>query len=146
MARKSKQPRADEAPAVEDASDERQGLLTGESTVDAPEVTDHPPRKKRILAITGAGFIALLLVAYFGPAIARIGTGKKPADPGMDGDLQWNGTHHFKRTVLMVSIDGLRAEYLERGLTPHLLNISKKGLRAKYMQPVFPVSGSSMYS
>jgi hypothetical protein len=27
-----------------------------------------------------------------------------------------------------VSLDGVRADYLERGLTPHLLSISKKGL------------------
>jgi hypothetical protein len=32
-----------------------------------------------------------------------------------------------------------RADYLDRGLTPHLLDISKKGLRAKYMKPIFPV-------
>jgi hypothetical protein len=33
-----------------------------------------------------------------------------------------------------------RADYLDRGLTPHLLDVSKKGLRAKFMKPVFPVS------
>jgi len=70
--------------------------------------------------------------------------------------LRSNGTHDFRRTVLMVSIDGLRclgffllyftwlinhrADYLDRGLTPHLLDISKKGLRAKSMRPIFPVS------
>ncbi|KAG1887655.1 Phosphodiest-domain-containing protein [Suillus subluteus] len=52
--------------------------------------------------------------------------------------LYSNGTHEFKKTVLMVSIDGLRADYLDRGLTPHLLDISREGLRAKYMKPVFP--------
>ncbi|KIY45676.1 nucleotide pyrophosphatase [Fistulina hepatica ATCC 64428] len=52
--------------------------------------------------------------------------------------LRSNGTHDFKRTVLLVSIDGLRADYLDRGFTPHLLNIAKKGLRAKSMIPVFP--------
>ncbi|KAI0036572.1 alkaline-phosphatase-like protein [Vararia minispora EC-137] len=56
-----------------------------------------------------------------------------------EGDeLRSNGTHEYKRTVLLVSIDGLRADYLDRGLTPHLLDIAKKGLRAKYMKPVFP--------
>lgn len=38
-----------------------------------------------------------------------------------------------------------RADYLDRGLTPHLLDISKKGLRAKFMKPVFPVSYSSRF-
>lgn len=75
-------------------------------------------------------------------------------------ELRSNGTHDFKRTVLIFSIDGLRrvllrcvtaltvltiississADYLDRGLTPHLLDVSKKGLRAKYMKPIFPV-------
>ncbi|KAF7298845.1 Type I phosphodiesterase nucleotide pyrophosphatase [Mycena indigotica] len=52
--------------------------------------------------------------------------------------LRSNGTHDFKRTVLIVSIDGLRADYLDRGLTPHLLDISKQGLRAKSLIPIFP--------
>jgi hypothetical protein len=38
-----------------------------------------------------------------------------------------------------------RADYLDRGLTPHLLDISKQGLRAKFMKPVFPVSSSDPY-
>ncbi|KAF8588935.1 Phosphodiest-domain-containing protein [Ramaria rubella] len=38
----------------------------------------------------------------------------------------------------MISIDGLRADYLDRGLTPHLLEISRTGLRAKWMKPIFP--------
>ena len=31
------------------------------------------------------------------------------------------------------------ADYLDRKFTPHLLDISKQGLRAKHMKPVFPV-------
>lgn len=67
-----------------------------------------------------------------------------------------NGTHQYQKTVLLVSIDGFRlvisplrsielrhgyrASYLDWGLTPHLLHISKRGLRARYMKPSFPVS------
>ncbi|GAA5894436.1 hypothetical protein JCM6882_004821 [Rhodosporidiobolus microsporus] len=51
---------------------------------------------------------------------------------------RWNGTHWWDPTVILVSLDGVRADYLERGLTPHLLNISRKGMRAEYLQPVFP--------
>ncbi len=38
-----------------------------------------------------------------------------------------------------------RADYLDRGLTPHLLDISKQGIRAKFMKPIFPVSSPSSY-
>ncbi|BGP18628.1 hypothetical protein JCM10213_004177 [Rhodosporidiobolus nylandii] len=54
------------------------------------------------------------------------------------GGRRWNGTHWWDPTVILVSLDGVRADYLERGLTPHLLNISRKGLRAEYLEPVFP--------
>lgn len=67
----------------------------------------------------------------------------------------WNGTHWWDPTVILISLDGVRcvrgvlfvwqrscrlcelalmcyrmprADYLERGLTPHLLNISRKGI------------------
>jgi len=49
-----------------------------------------------------------------------------------------NGTHEFRETMILISVDGLRQEYLERGLTPHLLEMSKKGLRADYLNPIFP--------
>lgn len=53
-------------------------------------------------------------------------------------NMRWNGTHWWEPTVLLVSLDGVRADYLERGLTPNLLQLSKKGLRAEYLQPQFP--------
>ncbi|KPV73565.1 uncharacterized protein RHOBADRAFT_16803, partial [Rhodotorula graminis WP1] len=54
------------------------------------------------------------------------------------GGRRWNGSSWWDPTVLLVSIDGVRADYLERGLTPHLLNISRKGMRAEYLKPSFP--------
>ncbi|BGP34102.1 hypothetical protein JCM10296v2_005917 [Rhodotorula toruloides] len=57
---------------------------------------------------------------------------------GEGGGRRWNGTHWWDPTVILISLDGVRADYLERGLTPHLLNISRKGIRAQYMEPSFP--------
>ncbi|KAJ2414090.1 hypothetical protein H4218_004092 [Coemansia sp. IMI 209128] len=51
-----------------------------------------------------------------------------------------NGTHWFKPTIILVSLDGFRADYLDRGITPELLHIGRKGLRADYMIPSFPSS------
>ncbi|GAA6049243.1 hypothetical protein JCM3770_005902 [Rhodotorula araucariae] len=66
--------------------------------------------------------------------------GEKEYEQGLvSGDgRRWNGTHWWQPTVLLVSLDGVRADYLERGLTPHLLNISRKGVRAEYLKPSFP--------
>ncbi|GAA5873558.1 hypothetical protein JCM8547_005618 [Rhodosporidiobolus lusitaniae] len=79
------------------------------------------------------------------------GNGKTPTWAGGDngekeleskltggGGRRWNGTHWWDPTVILISLDGVRADYLERGLTPHLLNISRRGLRADYLQPAFP--------
>lgn len=65
-----------------------------------------------------------------------------------------NGTHDFRKTVIVISFDGfryvlscrerecshlVRADYLERGLTPHLVATGDSGLRARWMQPSYPV-------
>lgn len=51
--------------------------------------------------------------------------------------LKSNGTHPFERTVILISLDGVRADYLTRGKTPHLLSISKRGI---VRFPSFPPS------
>jgi ectonucleotide pyrophosphatase/phosphodiesterase family member 5 len=40
--------------------------------------------------------------------------------------------------VILVSIDGFRAEYLDRGLTPNLERLAQTGTRATAMRPAFP--------
>lgn len=42
------------------------------------------------------------------------------------------------RTVILVSIDGFRADYVDKGLTPHLVAHGKGGIRAEWMRPIFP--------
>ncbi|KGQ19588.1 Phosphodiesterase-nucleotide pyrophosphatase [Lysobacter dokdonensis DS-58] len=41
--------------------------------------------------------------------------------------------------VLLVSIDGFRADYLDRGVTPNLSRIANEGVRADGMRPSYPV-------
>jgi len=40
--------------------------------------------------------------------------------------------------LLLISIDGYRADYLERGLNPTLQRLADTGVRAQWMQPSFP--------
>lgn len=40
--------------------------------------------------------------------------------------------------VLLVSIDGFRADYLDRGATPVLDSLAHAGVRARWMEPSFP--------
>ncbi|KAJ6627839.1 alkaline-phosphatase-like protein [Mycena sp. CBHHK59/15] len=127
--------------------EERKGLLSGAEgssshwKAEAVDLEPDAPRgwSQNKLIGTAAAFITLLITGAF----ARTLLLSPPPHPNLlfHGEgVRSNGTHDFKRTVLIVSIDGLRADYLDRGLTPHLLDISKQGLRAKAMVPIFPVS------
>ncbi|CAG8609380.1 11510_t:CDS:2 [Ambispora gerdemannii] len=49
-----------------------------------------------------------------------------------------NGTYDFNSTVILISFDGFRADYLERKLTPVLRKFIHDGIRAEYMIPSFP--------
>lgn len=50
-----------------------------------------------------------------------------------------NGTHQFNTTLILVSLDGFRAEYLKRNLTPRMTMIKEKlGIQADYLKPQFP--------
>ncbi len=40
--------------------------------------------------------------------------------------------------LLLISIDGFRADYLNRGFTPTLNALAESGVRAEYMRPSFP--------
>lgn len=40
--------------------------------------------------------------------------------------------------VLLVSLDGFRADYLDLGMTPHLSRIAREGVRAPWMRPSYP--------
>jgi predicted AlkP superfamily pyrophosphatase or phosphodiesterase len=51
--------------------------------------------------------------------------------PGRQRDL---ATH----PVILISIDGFRADYLQRGLSPHLADLAGEGVRAESMRPAFP--------
>ncbi|KAF9464150.1 Phosphodiest-domain-containing protein [Collybia nuda] len=116
-----------------DNAEEEEGLLSGTS-----EHSERQPWSRKKVVGVAAFFILLLISGAFIRTLLR-GPIVHPNSMWYTGsDTQTNGTHEFKRTVVIVSIDGLRADYLDRGLTPHLLSISKNGLRAKSMRPIFP--------
>lgn len=49
-----------------------------------------------------------------------------------------HSTDDDHRTVILISIDGMRADYLTPEHTPHLFEFAQMGVRAKYLEPVFP--------
>ena len=46
--------------------------------------------------------------------------------------------NQLEPTIILISIDGARHDYLDRFNAPHLQSIANSGVRADYLQPVFP--------
>ncbi len=66
--------------------------------------------------------LLLLLAACAGTP--RSGVAPRPAPTG--------------QSVLLVSLDGFRWDYLDRGLTPSMTRLAERGVRAQWMTPSFP--------
>lgn len=49
-----------------------------------------------------------------------------------------NGTHHFRPTTILMSLDGFRADFLTRNITPALNAFIASGVSPQYMLPSFP--------
>ncbi|PBP21765.1 Phosphodiest-domain-containing protein [Diplocarpon rosae] len=49
-----------------------------------------------------------------------------------------NGTALFAPTTILVSLDGFRADFLKRGITPRLNALVAEGVSPEYMNPSFP--------
>lgn len=49
-----------------------------------------------------------------------------------------NGSHVFAPTTIVLSLDGFRADFLNRGLTPALNSFIASGVSPRYMLPSFP--------
>lgn len=101
------------SPVVaDDASEERKGLLwdEGEDRFDADQesIPQLPESSRRRRCCISTSLIVLILAAVLTPSLYF---GLRPTRPVADFDnqkLRSNGTHFFKKTALIVSIDGLR--------------------------------------
>ncbi|KAI1872279.1 hypothetical protein JX265_001603 [Neoarthrinium moseri] len=123
----------------------RDGSSTGDSSdrEDSDELdrqrlqmhSDNKTEKRRkwkkwlfINAVLTVGFSFLALLAW------KISLDKKRSTP----TLVSNGTALFAPTTLIISLDGFRADFLQRGLTPRLDAFVKEGVSPLYMNPSFP--------
>ncbi|RDA86073.1 hypothetical protein CP532_1288 [Ophiocordyceps camponoti-leonardi (nom. inval.)] len=63
---------------------------------------------------------------------------KGHARPGSTQPLVSNGTALFPPTTIILSLDGFRADFVNRGITPRLNAFIKEGVSPPYMRPSFP--------
>jgi predicted AlkP superfamily pyrophosphatase or phosphodiesterase len=85
-----------------------------------------------MLAVITGLFVGLLYGAYSATAIRR------PATSTYVPQTLSNGTSLFAPTTLFISLDGFRADFLHRDLTPTLSAFIRAGVSPKYMLPSFP--------
>lgn len=113
-----------------DDSDEldRRGLL---GLADAKVKRKRSWRKWLLIhSLIAVAFAILFLLAWK----LSIGTRRK----SLTQQLTSNGTAMFAPTTILISLDGFRADFLSRGLTPNLNAFVKEGVSPLYMRPSFP--------
>lgn len=118
-----------------------QPLSSAESTTEKSRTvkprrpSKHTSRRKKLLLHIGLGiaisFLFLLLV--FGAYKAS-----QSQKSSITLQTMSNGTADFAPTTILISLDGFRADFLHRGLTPTLNSFIAEGVSPKYMLPSFP--------
>ncbi|KAH7316599.1 alkaline-phosphatase-like protein [Stachybotrys elegans] len=84
-----------------------------------------------IHTLIAIGFAILVLVAW------KLSKNRRAAASATQEYVS-NGTALFAPTTIILSLDGFRADFLQRGLTPRLNAFIKEGVSPKYMNPSFP--------
>jgi predicted AlkP superfamily pyrophosphatase or phosphodiesterase len=130
---------------------EEGGMKEGSSTGDSSEtegsdeldrrrlrgLQDEKAQKRRrwrmwcfIHLLIAVGFAILVLVAW---KLSLHRKGWVPTQP-----MRSNGTSLFAPTTILISLDGFRADFLKRGITPRLSAFIEEGVSPAYMLPSFP--------
>ena len=91
----------------------------------------RPPRRGRLALIH-----VLIVLLFLGLAYGAFHASKRK--PSSAAQTFWNGTHAFKPTTILISLDGFRADFLNRGLTPAMSAFIASGVSPRYMLPSFP--------
>lgn len=76
------------------------------------------------------GFSILVLVAW------KLSLNRKGVK--LNQVIRSNGTALFAPTTILISLDGFRADFLKRGITPRLNAFIEEGVSPVYMNPSFP--------
>ena len=85
-------------------------------------------------------FIHLLIAVGF--SILVLGAWKlslnRKGGVKVNQEMRWNGSALFAPTTILISLDGFRADFLKRGITPRLNKFVEEGVSPSYMLPSFP--------
>ena len=99
----------------------------------------HDEKYKRVRRWTAWFFIYLLIaIAFVILVLLAWKLSLKPKTTTPKQPMLSNGTALFAPTTILISLDGFRADFLNRGLTPRLKAFIEEGVSPPYMNPSFP--------
>lgn len=80
----------------------------------------------------------IVLALFIGLGYGAYRASKHIKHTGMKLSTLSNGTHLFAPTTILISLDGFRADFLNREITPALSAFIASGVSPRYMLPSFP--------
>ncbi|KAL8872226.1 MAG: hypothetical protein Q9174_002106 [Haloplaca sp. 1 TL-2023] len=92
-------------------------------------------KKKKLLLQLGLGSAVLLICILLIFGTYKVSQSSKKSNILA---ILSNGTAEFAPTTILISLDGFRADFLRRGLTPTLNSFVAQGVSPSYMLPSFP--------
>jgi predicted AlkP superfamily pyrophosphatase or phosphodiesterase len=90
------------------------------------------PTKRKVLVVSCLLMTFLGMVVFGSLGLSR---GMKEGAPRLEF---WNGTMGYAKTTVLISLDGFRADFLGRNMTPTLDSFVRSGVSPEYMTPSFP--------
>ncbi|KAL9600442.1 MAG: hypothetical protein Q9219_003195 [cf. Caloplaca sp. 3 TL-2023] len=98
-------------------------------------LVDGRTQRKTLALYFGIGLAMLLLFLLL---VLGAYNASRRFKRGISLETLSNGTSDFAPTTILISLDGFRADFLRRGLTPTLNSFVAEGVSPKYMLPSFP--------
>lgn len=106
------------------------------SDVDPKELDKSVTRRRQRIRVCLVGAVITVLFCFF--AFGAYKASQKQSIRTHVPQILSNGTSLFAPTTILISLDGFRADFLDRGLTPTLSKFVSQGVSPRYMLPSFP--------
>ncbi|KAI4140462.1 MAG: hypothetical protein LQ341_003835 [Variospora aurantia] len=117
------------------AKDDTSSQASSSSADHQDAQTSKISKRKMLLIHIGLGVVIVLLFLLITSGAYQASRSRKSR---IDLSVKSNGTSEFAPTTILLSLDGFRADFLHRGLTPTLNSFIAEGVSPKYMLPSFP--------
>ncbi|KAL9047305.1 MAG: hypothetical protein Q9206_006840, partial [Seirophora lacunosa] len=117
------------------AKDDTSSQASSSSLDELQSPTTQISKRKMLLIHVGIGIVIVLVFLLITSGAYQA---SRSRNSKIDLSIKSNGTSDFAPTTIFLSLDGFRADFLHRGLTPTLKSFIAEGVSPKYMLPSFP--------